>query len=138
MTATEEVAAPDETPGVFAEPTKLVTDPHVVVLHGTGHPDAIGGVGITHGVPGGLLKNWLAAHPHLANVLRPMTPGQFKAHAAAPMQSGFEPGLKAAAEAKTADDPAHAHEALTPHAPPAEPHADDPEHPPTPPAPETV
>ncbi|HEY4268164.1 MAG TPA: hypothetical protein VGM94_08240, partial [Galbitalea sp.] len=25
MTATEQVAAPDETPGVFAEPTKLVT-----------------------------------------------------------------------------------------------------------------
>jgi hypothetical protein len=80
-----------------AEPDKrgLATSEEFAVINGTGHPDAIGGLGITHNVDAGMFANWLKVHPHLESVLRAMTPDEFKAHADAPMQSGFEPGLAA-------------------------------------------
>lgn len=101
------------------DPAKVVPDAQTMVLHGSGHPEAIGGVGITHDVPVGLLGNFLAVHPHLADVLHAMTPEQFKAHADAPAQSGFQPGLDAAA----------AHAEPVPEIPPL-PLADEPEPPP--------
>jgi hypothetical protein len=70
-----------------------------VVINGSGHPDAVNGLGITHGVNAGWFHNWMTAHPHLEGVLRAMTPEEFKAHADKPVEFGFEPGL-----AKLADD----------------------------------
>ena len=70
-----------------------------IVINGTGHPDAVGGLGITHGVNASWFANWMKAHPHLEGILHPMTPDEFKAHAEKPVEFGFEPGL-----AKLADD----------------------------------
>jgi hypothetical protein len=87
-----------------ADPTQpgLVPETVPVVINGTGHPDAVGGLGITHDVPAGMFHAWLAAHPHFAAVLSVLTPEQFKTHADAPLQHGFEPGV-AATEAANAD-----------------------------------
>jgi hypothetical protein len=102
-----------------ADPTQpgLVPETVPVVINGTGHPDAVGGLGITHDVPAGMFHAWLAAHPHFAAVLSVLTPEQFKAHADAPLQHGFEPGVQAMT-AKAADDAPHE---PSPSEPPVEP-----------------
>lgn len=95
-----------------ADPAKagLVADTGDVIINGTGHPEAVGGLGITHDVPLSIFESWMLAHPHFASVLRAMTPEEFKRHAEPQASHGFEPGIdptaKASADLATKDAPA--------------------------------
>jgi len=74
-----------------------------MVLYGTGHPDALGGYGITEGVPRDMFEAWMTQYPHFDGVLREVPAEEAEAMEQSSAIYGHEPLLE---EAATGDEAA--------------------------------
>lgn len=81
------------------DPAQAGKEPDTFHINGNRHESTVGGVALTHGVPAGMLEQWLERHPHFAEFLRVMSPEDVKAHHDTHASYGFEPGLEATIEA---------------------------------------